>query len=169
MLVKRRRDDEKTKAQELEQAAARHAKAKADALALLQAPKPPRDLNRNLDERYRMVFNLLHLAMHEGLPDIAVGILARPEFEGVNDKIRELPHTVLHWAAGRGFQAVCQAIVARKDFTELIARNQDGRTAAEVASCWGHDTIADFLHMAEVEQGRNTMARGWWFWPWAGE
>lgn len=94
-------------------------------------------------------YTALQVAIIECPEDVAVGILARPEFQRVNHRNQE-GATALHLAAGSNLLAVCRAILARPEFAELLALDNCGRTAAQVARNFGSDGVVDLLEGAEA-------------------
>lgn len=57
--------------------------------------------------------------------------------------------TLLHFAAQRGDEELCEALVCKKGFSALV-RNEDGDTPARVAALFGHERLAE--HLAEIER-----------------
>lgn len=88
--------------------------------------------------------SVLHFAIHQQLPEVAVGILLRDDFHSANSST-EQGETALHWAAIRGYLSVCQALLARPDFHLLRAARRDGRTALHLAFEQNHAEVANFL------------------------
>ena len=64
--------------------------------------------------------SLLQHAIMKRMPELALPILAHPEFDQVN-KRDFLGITALHAAAALGYVDVCRAILARGDFIEVLA------------------------------------------------
>lgn len=112
------------------------------ALRLLRLERLP-----GLNDVYEDRRTLLHWAIVRNLPEVALGIVARPDFTGINAKDADR-WTALHWAAAEGFLPVCRAILERADFTERWAITGSDRTAAQVADDEGHYEVRDFLQAA---------------------
>lgn len=122
----------------------------AKALELLKKPSVP-GLNRIHDKNATL---LHHAVDFISPPDVALAILARPEFQHVN-AATEAGCTALHLAAGAGTKMlpVAKALVAHPQFTALFARDspdQDGRTALDIATSWEKHEMAQFLREAEA-------------------
>lgn len=113
------------------------------AMELLKLPWLP-GLN---DIDYRG-YSLLHEALYQSLPDIAVTLIARSDFLQINAKSRG-GSSALHIAAGRGFVLVCEALLARSDLEELGTRGLGGNSARDWAARSGHLELASLLGTAE--------------------
>lgn len=113
------------------------------ALYLLRMSSPPRGLNE-----VETGHTVLHLAIGFGFQEVALRILARPDFFCVNIK-DPTNSTGLHWAAGRGYMGVCRAILNRADFEELHAINDLGFSALQVARGVGHEELVELLEQAQ--------------------
>lgn len=94
-------------------------------------------------------WTVLMQAISQELPEVAVAILARPDFSGVNAKIVG-GCTALHGAALNGFLTVCQALMRRPDFTEAAAVTDFGETALQIARRCGHEAVVAFLETVET-------------------
>lgn len=57
--------------------------------------------------------------------------------------------TLLHFAALRGDEELCEALICKKGFSALI-RNEDGDTPARIAAIFGHERLS--AHLAEIER-----------------
>ncbi len=57
--------------------------------------------------------------------------------------------TLLHFAALRGDEELCEALICKKGFSALI-RNEDGDTPARIAAIFGHERLAE--HLYEIER-----------------
>lgn len=101
----------------------------SDALYLLTLPDVP-GLNE-LDPHSN--WSLLHEAILNEMPEIAMALLGREDFKQVNAKWKSFG-TCLHLAAARGYQKVCHAILRRPDFHESRARLQMGSWSYPAAS-----------------------------------
>lgn len=115
----------------------------AAAVALLQHPHLP-DLNSSDEDGW----TLLHWAIWNNLPDVALTIIARGDFTMINAKHR-WGSTALHAAARRGQLHVCNAILDHAQFTELMAVNSSGRTASQWALTYSHYALSEFLRNVE--------------------
>ena len=73
--------------------------------------------------------SLLQHAIIKLMPNVALAILAHPEFDQIN-KRDFMGATALHSAAVLGYTGVCRAILARGDFREILAEG-DGWTGPE--------------------------------------
>lgn len=94
-------------------------------------------------------WTMLHWAVAQKLPMVAIEILDRVDFSAVNVKDR-WGMTALHWAAWHGSRQVCEAIVGRTDFREIFAVSWRGPgTASEIARQRGHGLLADILKNRE--------------------
>lgn len=93
----------------------------------------------------------LHLAIDHNLPEVALAIVARPDYTCINLKTPWDGYTVLHSAAQRGYLPLCQAILGRADFCELLAVSNSWKTAWELARSIGEDAVAEFLGEAEAD------------------
>lgn len=123
----------------------------AAALSLLQRPGPVPGLN-SLYNGAPVVLK----TMCARLETVAVAILAHPGFSWVNMK-DDSGTSLLHLAAQRGRLAICQAILARNDFTEVLAVATNERfpgLASAVARLQGHVEVAEFLEKAEAQARR---------------
>lgn len=116
-------------------------------LLLRQAELP------GLSDVDRLGRTVLHEAIDQELPDVALAILARPDFSIVSAR-RLQSDTALHRAARQGFLPVCEAILGRADFTELLATVRNGDTASRAARKHGHEAVATFLEKAEAQHRR---------------
>lgn len=93
---------------------------------------------------------LLHVAIKKKMPDVALAIIAHPQFDLINERLRS-GATALHLAARWGMMEVCKAIVQRNDFTQILA--EDGApdmTALRVALMRNLTPLAQFLREAEA-------------------
>lgn len=113
------------------------------ALYLLRMSSSPRGLN-DVETGH----TVLHLAIGFGFQEVALRILARPDFVCVNIK-DPTNSTGLHWAAGRGYIGVCRAILNREDFEQLHAINDLGFSALQVARGVGHQELVELLEQAQ--------------------
>ena len=68
--------------------------------------------------------SLLQLAIIKHMPDVALAILAHPQLDQVNQR-DSLGSTALHAAALYGYAGVCREILARGDFTEVVAESDN--------------------------------------------
>lgn len=94
-------------------------------------------------------WSVLHQAISRRLPDVALAVVARADFNQVNAKAPG-NWTVLHEAAYGGLLPVCRAILARPDFRELRARGQwSGKTARDWAAEQEHAEVVRMLAGAE--------------------
>ena len=59
--------------------------------------------------------------------------------------------TLLHFAALRGDEDLCDALIWKKG-CNVLARNEDGETPARLAAIFGHDTLAQHLFDLERRQ-----------------
>ncbi len=62
--------------------------------------------------------------------------------------------TLLHFAALRGDEELCEALVCKKGFSALI-RNEDGDTPARIAAIFGHERLAE--HLFEIERAQRAI------------
>ena len=81
--------------------------------------------------------SLLHLAVEQGYPDIALALLAAGADVHVED---EGGWTALYWACHKGFEEVAQALIDRG--SRVNERDSLGRTPFTVAVEWGHNAIS---------------------------
>lgn len=126
----------------------------AAALALLMLPKLP-GLN---DAHPRSGFNVLHEAAIWRLEDVALAILARPDFLSVNALAADYiwtGATALHLAASEGLVRLCAAIAQHPDFNQLHAGLRGdgplgwrGATAADIARNNGQHQLVQMLEPA---------------------
>jgi len=89
--------------------------------------------------------SMVSLAILLELPQVAVALLGRSDFQQVNsaDTFR---FTCLHEAAYRGASLeVCKAILARKDFLKAQAKANYGQTALDVARRHGNSEMVRLL------------------------
>ena len=121
--------------------------SEAAALSLLQRPRLP-----GLNEVDELGQTVLHQAIVCRLPEVALAILARTDFQAVNAQEDDDGETALHWAALQGFLPVCRAIVGQANFTELRAVDLDGDTALQWARIYGLGEVAEFLEVAEASR-----------------
>lgn len=115
----------------------------ATALQLLQRPQLP-GLNETNGGG-----SVLHRALFHRLPEVATAICARPDFQVVNAKDRDM-RTALHYAAAAGLLPAVLAILGREDFRELRARSSSNETATEVAHRTQQHLVAQALEAAET-------------------
>lgn len=102
-----------------------------------------------LNDLIRNGRTVLHLALLRRCPNLAMAILARPDFSMINAKGQEAD-TALHIAAVLGYLPVCQAILSRTDFTELlVVEGSTGKTALQLARFHDHQDVAELLQDAE--------------------
>lgn len=113
-------------------------------LQLLKWPQLP---CLNYVDRYG--WTPLHRALFHELQTVAMAIVCRPDYQLINTRCPVLVWTTLQMAARQNFLAVCRAIVARADFTELLTTNLRGETASDLAERFGHHEVAEFLRAAE--------------------
>lgn len=57
--------------------------------------------------------------------------------------------TLLHFAALRGDEELCEALICKKGFSALI-RNEDGDTPARIAAIFGYERLSE--HLYEIER-----------------
>lgn len=62
--------------------------------------------------------------------------------------------TLLHFAALRGDEELCEALVCKKGFSALI-RNEDGDTPARIAAIFGHERLSE--HLFEIERAQRAV------------
>lgn len=111
-VLQQRRATPETEIQNTSLLAAIVEKDERQALVLLDRPNFP---GLNLQGREASHCMLLHSAIHARMPTVALKLLSREDFRGINGK-DDYGITAFHWAAYLGYATVCRAIVARPDF-----------------------------------------------------
>jgi len=89
---------------------------------------------------------MVSLALYHGLPQVAVALLGRSDFQQVNSA-DSLGFTCLHRAAYStgASPEVCKAILARKDFLKAQAKSCSGNTALDLARSYGTSEMVRLL------------------------
>lgn len=118
------------------------AREKAQALKLLRRKKLPGLAKVDRESGG----TVLHWAIQERLPEVALAILGRSDFKSVNSENR-LKQTALMLAASSGSLPICEGILQRADFVKAQARDIYGLRAVE----WAKDrAVVERLQSAEV-------------------
>lgn len=114
----------------------------AEALRILGLKQVP-----GLNKSYRYKHSLLHRAIAERLPRVALAVLVREDFSCVNARDQS-GQTALHFAAVLGDLPVCDALLRHPDFKEFYALDNHKRTALDWARDRGQQAVVALLEAA---------------------
>lgn len=114
----------------------------AEALRILGLKQVP-----GLNKSYRYKHSLLHRAIAERLPRVALAVLVREDFTCVNARDQS-GQTALHFAAVLGDLPVCDALLRHPDFKEFYALDNHKRTALDWARDRGQQAVVALLEAA---------------------
>lgn len=97
---------------------------------------------------------VLHQAILSSvMMETALAIVGKREFSGINARDVD-GWTALHLAAESGHLPLCRAILARPDFTVVLAVDNYGRTASQCAHDYGRPDATALLQAAEARERR---------------
>lgn len=91
--------------------------------------------------------SVLHRAIEQELPEVAMAIVRRPDFELINMQEWAVGYTALHQAAHKGYLRLCQAIINREDFYMVLNPGHYSATASQMAT--NFPEVAAFLQAVE--------------------
>ena len=91
--------------------------------------------NPGVNDLFHTGQSALQVAIVQHMPEVALAVLDHPEFEQVN--ARDFTGaTALHAAVATGSKVVCQAIIGRQDFREILAEGDKWPVPEMRCPCW---------------------------------